>query len=284
MTPKQEWHASDLNLFQVVLVETKNVCTRRCWFCKFGQSRQDADTYEMSWNTIEKIISNLADLDFSGRISWFWINEPLLDKRLPKIIELTRRCVPKSFLTIITNGDLLTKDGVKRLTSAGLDASGVSIYEDDMLTKVKLLNEPAIVPIDLRNASPGQLENRGGNIVQRRTAFRALTMKNRLLPCARPFTMLTINVRGQVVLCCADMYSDVVAGDISTERLETIWRSPTFADYRRKLATEGRENLPLCRDCSFAGYAPSVLYPVTGQNKKHQHNKLTRTRYYITTR
>jgi 2-iminoacetate synthase ThiH len=47
-------------LFNVILIETHNQCTRTCWFCKFGQERQDPHTLQMNWQTIERIVGNIA--------------------------------------------------------------------------------------------------------------------------------------------------------------------------------------------------------------------------------
>jgi 2-iminoacetate synthase ThiH len=47
-------------LFKIILIETLNVCTRDCWFCKFGQERQDPGRFEMSWDTIEQIVYTSA--------------------------------------------------------------------------------------------------------------------------------------------------------------------------------------------------------------------------------
>ena len=34
--------------------------------------------------------------------------------------------------------------------------------------------------------------------------------------------MMTINPKGRVVLCCSDMYSDVVMGDVKKQRLKVL--------------------------------------------------------------
>ena len=58
-------------LFDVILIETYNACTRTFWFCKLGQARQDPQPLEMTWSTIKRILFNVRDLDYRGRISWF---------------------------------------------------------------------------------------------------------------------------------------------------------------------------------------------------------------------
>jgi radical SAM protein with 4Fe4S-binding SPASM domain len=82
--------------------------------------------------------------------------------------------------------------------------------------------------------------------------------------------MITVNTKGQVVLCCSDLYSDVVMGDIATETLEQIWTNQSFAHYRTHLSLRGRHGLPLCGSCSFQGKASAVYYPLPAQPKRSQ--------------
>jgi len=250
-------------LFNVVLIETVNTCTRECWFCKFGQRRQDDGRAQMDWATIRRILENLRDLNYGGRISWFWINEPLLDTRMGDILELTRELCPRAFLSLITNGDLLDDTLYRELRARGLDALGVSIYDDRAMARIqRLQRDERLVILDMRQPGRGQLENRAGNIHQRPRTFAAAQRRFAAGACERPSTMLTINPKGQVVLCCSDMYSDVVMGDVHSQRLEEIWNCEAFQSYRVRLQTAGRRGLKLCDGCSYSGAASPVLYPL----------------------
>jgi 2-iminoacetate synthase ThiH len=41
-------------LFCAILIQTQNTCTRKCWFCKFGQQRKDEAITQMDWETIRR--------------------------------------------------------------------------------------------------------------------------------------------------------------------------------------------------------------------------------------
>lgn len=251
------------DLFKIILIETHNACTRRCWFCKFGQTRQDGHDDLMDWELIERIIFNLEALDYDGRISWFWINEPLLDARMVEILKLGKRHCPNAFQSLVTNGDLLDGLLYRELRSNGLDALAVSVYDDSTLERIKVIpNDGRLVMFDMRRAEPGQLENRAGSIKSKAEDFEIYHKRFMHKTCDRPFNMMTINPRGEVVLCCADMYGDVVMGDLKRERLETVWNKKSFTRYRTLLKEEGRRNLELCRDCSHNGSCNTVLYPL----------------------
>jgi MoaA/NifB/PqqE/SkfB family radical SAM enzyme len=253
-------------LFDVILIETHNTCTRTCWFCKFGQVRQDAAKSQMDWQMIERIVGNLRALDFSGRISWFWINEPLMDGRIFEIIKLTRRECPRAFLSLVTNGDLLNDTIYRDLRQIGLDALGVSIYDSQTAKHVaQLARNERLILMDMRKARPPRLENRGGNIQRHKRLFQSAQQELSTKSCERPFSMMTVNSRGQAVLCCSDLYSDAVMGDLATHRLEEIWNNELFRHYRTHLAERGRKGLRLCDGCSYSGGASPVHYPLNAR-------------------
>jgi radical SAM protein with 4Fe4S-binding SPASM domain len=184
-----------------------------------------------------------------------------MDGRLPDILRLSKKHCPRAFLSLITNGDLLDEAMYRELRASGLDALGVSVYDDDMLDKLSSIeNDGRLVTLDMRSPRPGQLENRAGSIPGDQDVFGHEEVM--LRSCGRPFTMLTINPKGQVVLCCSDMYSEVIMGDVREQRLEDIWTNERFEHYRARLSTEGRRELPLCRSCSYYGWSASVSYPL----------------------
>lgn len=251
------------DLFKVILIETRNTCTRKCWFCKFGQERKDEAVVEMEWSVIERIVYNLQDLNYSGRISWYGTNEPLLEKRILKILQFTRSRCPQAFLSFITNGDLLDAGLYRSLRSSGLDALGVSIYDDKTFEKVKRIQDERLVMIEMRPMRPGRLENRAGNVKRNPQFFEVYQQRFENRSCGRPFSMMMLNPKGQVVLCCSDMYGDVIMGDVTEQRLEEIWNNDLFRHYRTTLAEHGRKTLKLCQSCSYSGNPAQAFFPLS---------------------
>ena len=257
-------------LFRAILIETRNVCNRKCWFCKFGQERQDGAVFQMDWTVIRKILENLRDLHYGGRISWYNINEPLLDRRILEILRMTREYCPRAFVSFATNGDLLDEEKYLSLKLNGLDALGVSIYDDETFEKVTGFADRQMVLIDMRTVGEGVLENRGGGIREQVPAFERDRARFQGRSCGRPFAMMVINPLGQVVLCCADMYGDAIMGDVKAQRLETIWNNDRFTSYRNALNQEGRGNLPLCSGCSYSGDGFRPFFPYYGKKPVHR--------------
>jgi radical SAM protein with 4Fe4S-binding SPASM domain len=116
--------------------------------------------------------------------------------------------------------------------------------------------------MDWRVSSELKLENRGGNVQLNQHYFAADTLKYGGRSCQRPFTTMSINAAGQVVLCCADFYGEVIAGDVRREHLDEIWRGPLLEEYRRKLESTGRQDLRLCARCSHDGSGSPLHYPL----------------------
>jgi MoaA/NifB/PqqE/SkfB family radical SAM enzyme len=218
----------------------------------YGQEKyrsSNAKATRMPWDTIVKIICNLRDLNYEGRISWFRINEPLLDNRIYKILALTKKSMPNCHQTITTNGKLLNQTTYDRLIRSGLDHLSISIYDDDTLRNVSLLNINSNIKLKDRRLWY-KWENRGGNIIQLRN------QKNDG-NCQRPSTGLNVMINGKVVLCCADFYADVVMGNVNQQNLEDIWYGKKFKEYRDQLIIS-RVGLRLCDGCNHDGRGHEV--------------------------
>jgi radical SAM protein with 4Fe4S-binding SPASM domain len=242
-------------LFVAITIETIGACNYSCWFCKYGQVRYKAERHNnrgdprlMPWTTIERIVGNLADLGYDGRVSWYRINEPLLVKRLPEICTLTKLNVPLCHQTIITNGELLTQQVYDSLIANGLDHLTVSVYGDEVWDKVARLHMPNSNIKDRREPYCNW-ENRAGNISEL-VGAKVLSGSQ---GCQRPSTMMNVLPNGDVALCCADMYGEVIMGNVNRSRLEAIWYGEKFRRYRERLRTYGRQGLKLCEGCDHDG-------------------------------
>lgn len=240
-------------MFKVILIETLSTCTRACNFCAWGQDRKPAKKL-MDCGLIEKIAKQLEGMDFDGRISLFHINEPLLDVRLPIIIQLFRDACPQSFITINTNGDLMHESYLYTLSLSGLDAIGWSIYDDAMMAKAQAFTDTEHVKIQILDQRQRKgFENRAGSLER-------IGQPNNNI-CYRPSYMIVVKADGTVPLCCSDMYGDYPMGNANTQPLATIWNSEAFEKYRQQLM-RGRKGLNPCQNCSYSGKAPSARYPL----------------------
>ncbi len=75
-------------------------------------------------------------------------NEPLLDERLPELIEYIHQKMPKVTTLVVTNGTRLTTEMGEKLIESGLKRLKVSLQSLDDEINQKLMGYPAKVVID----------------------------------------------------------------------------------------------------------------------------------------
>lgn len=240
-------------MFDILLLETISTCTRQCSFCAHGLYKKPT-LARLEDDLIEKVIHELILLGYRGRFSPFHINEPLLDyERVRNTIQLLKEYCPQAYASIVTNGDLINQHKIDELREVGTDVIGISIYTSTNLmymNELSLRNKDIIKLIDMRTP---KLENRAGSI----NLGESIPISK---PCLRPSSMLVIKASGKAVLCCADMYGDIIVGDIREQSLLEIWEGELLTNYRNTLH-KGREGLSPCNKCSYNGRPPIVRWP-----------------------
>lgn len=237
------------DLFRAIIVETIGACDNACYFCRYGQKRwisKQRPIDKLTLESISKIIENLRRLDYVGRVSFHGISEPLLEERLPVILRMAKLALPNAHHTLITNGNQLTQDVSNLLFDSGLDHLTVSAYTDETWTKANGIVAKSMNVKDRRPSAKYQWSNRAGNIAQ-------LRKHKKEGDCKCPSTGLVVNARGDVILCSADLYGDVIMGSIHENSLEEIWFGDAFEKYRKQLSTGIRSGLKLCEGCDYDG-------------------------------
>jgi hypothetical protein len=274
-------------MFTRIQIQTVSWCNRSCAFCPSGKF--PVPKTSMPLDVYRRIIEQLHDLRFRGRISPYLMNESLLDKRLPDLIAYARARCPASWIAVNTNGDALSERLIDRLFDAGLNCMDVNAYDNRAqydryvalaegvaarrgdLTFSTGYSDPAFNATELprstkilhcrdmsdwdvrfrtRQATP-DLTNRSGNVPDSRHLRAPLA-----LGCERPFQQMYINYRGEAVLCCNDWRFEVVMGDTATASLLDIWTNAKYQAYRRNLQRQDR-HMRLCATCDYKADAAS---------------------------
>ena len=65
-----------------ILIETINRCNSTCSFCAANRNDECRPFCRMEEDLFKKIVSQIADWDYSGYISLFANNEPFMDTRI----------------------------------------------------------------------------------------------------------------------------------------------------------------------------------------------------------
>lgn len=205
----------------------------------------------MSWEVIHELTSQLKTINFNGLISLFNNNDPLIDKRLPEIIAHFKKNLPAAKIEIYTNGILLNMQLATELWDAGLDSLMVDHYytntsrnrkiekfiEDFKVSDYFKTHKVTINEINkeiVRSSRGGQAPNKKES---KASGF-----------CAYPFMQFNVNYKGEVHLCCNDVYYQETYGNIMEQNLSSIWNSKKLQAKRKMLLKDNR-NTGVCRNC-----------------------------------
>lgn len=240
-------------LFQLVEIETINQCNGVCSFCPVNRNDNPQKEIRMQDALFTKIIDELAELNYDGRLSLFSYNEPLLDEKIIARHKEAKSKLPGAVMHLYTNGILLTPELFLELIPY-LDELVIDNYNQELklITPVKKIYEYCSrheelkkkVTISMRrpkeilSSNGGDAPNNGGS-----EQFNGHV-------CALPFQQLVIAPDGKVKLCCLDAYGKVSLGDAAEQKLVDIWYGEAYQKIRNQLY-EGRKNISQCRSCDF---------------------------------
>ncbi len=229
-------------------IETNSICNRTCEFCfnhpRFEKRKQGKMTVEL-WH---KIIDQLAEIHFSGRIGPHFFNEPLLDDRLPDLIEYARKKLPYAWIQINSNGDFLSEEVLLNLYTKGVNYFFITDYDEIEKTELKDLENKYPALISIAKNSEMWRTDRGGEIFHKKKMLDT--------PCLRPSSQIVINWEGEVLLCCMDYYARYSFGNLKDHDLFSIWWDKKFISVRQKIRQSRQQGFPVCYNCDDPGYIP----------------------------
>lgn len=231
--------------FNRVEVETITKCNKACYYCPV--SAQPRPAYQMNEELFYSIIDQLAQMRFSGRFSPHFYGEPLLDRRLSQFMAYVRKKMPKVWIVVYTNGDLLTLEKVEELLDAGVNLFLVTFEgEESKIWKQTMEKLPRrrvrrhfifrIFEKDVKTPF-----NRGGAVL---FPGRELHMKS----CYSSAGKFIVDAWGKVKLCSNDYFGTEDWGDLTKESIAEVWAKPEYVKTRRDLLY-GKFSKSICREC-----------------------------------
>jgi radical SAM protein with 4Fe4S-binding SPASM domain len=240
-----------MDLFADVHIETVNRCNGVCPFCPANKNQKQRPYKKMSEALFYKIIDELRELDYGGKIALFGNNEPFLDNRITEFCTYTRNCLPKAFIYISTNATLLSFQKFLEILPY-VDCMVINNYNDNYL------KHPNVAKI--YDYSREHVELQPKVTIQMRLLNQVLTSRGGMAPnkgrqkaprtkCPYPFTQMLVRPDGKISLCCNDVLGVYTMGDASKQTLKEIWENDYYREIRKEMRMNGRKNLRLCQDC-----------------------------------
>jgi len=229
-------------------IETISTCNRKCEFCFNHPRFEPRSQGNMETETWNRIIDQLAEIKFAGRISPHFFNEPLLEKRLPQLLQYARQKLPCSWLQINSNGDFLTEELFLKLIASGVNYFFVTNYDEIEKPQLNMLQSkyPAFIKV-VKNSDMWRTD-RGGEIFHKQKVLKS--------PCLRPGAQLVVNWQGEMLLCCMDFYAHYSFGNLKTDNFREIFDSVKFQSVRSEIAESRQNGVALCHNCDDPGKIP----------------------------
>jgi len=233
-----------------VEIEINHTCNRSCTYCPNSISdRKTKGSMDMS--LFQLIMDRLADVSFSGRISFHLYNEPLLHPKLKEFVEITKLKLPRSKVHLYSNGTLLNAKLFSNLQKSGVDKFIITRHEKDSDDSKYIfektwnnLTELDKEIVEYKLFKEIHLVNRGGLLPN--LGKDGL----HLHPCHLPSHMLSVTVDGRVLSCFEDFNENLILGDLKTHSLNEIWNSSVYTDFRKQLKLGLRHNFKTCNGCN----------------------------------
>ena len=201
-------------IFSSIEMNIHGSCNRRCAFCP----RVDEELYPnldeyLSIEFFEKILNELKQNQYKGRMGFSGFSEPLLHKEIVNLVKLYKKYLPNNRLEIVTNGDFLEEELAKKLFDSGLYNIRVSLYTNpkyekkflEIRKKLNLGEERFIIRhrnLGRKNDFGLVLNNRAGSVdysrIGQEEKIKKLPLKQ---GCNYPMFKLFIDYTGECLLC-----------------------------------------------------------------------------------
>ncbi len=260
-----QFFSSDGNKFplmSVVEISNSGMCNRKCSFCPRSDPNYPDINEFISKELHYKIVKELSDLNYKGMIIYSGYVEPLLDKRIYNCISEARKLLPEAKIEIITNGDVLNINRIKKLFKSGFSTLLVSVYDgpEDEKKFYNLCSEAGLRENQyvIRNRYMPEeknfglnISNRSGNLVNSEHKIAPLT-KSLNAKCNYPAYTFFIDYNGDVQMCSHDWAKKFIAGNVKSKKIIDIWMDKKFEIARKKLLNSDRNFNP-CNKCDVSG-------------------------------
>jgi len=263
---------------KLIEIETFSYCNRKCWFCPNSFVDRLSENKIMPEKTYINLIDQLAEINFSGELTYSRYNEPLAKKEIIlKRIKQGRSRLPNATLRSNTNGDYVTREYIEQLQKAGLNQLWIQQYlgNDEKYDhekmrlraqkKIKKLGIPAKLLTDIDGCKlEYDISYKGMKIHIRSRNFELDGSSRgdtndiaqdytRTQPCLQVSNNMYIDYNGSVMVCCA-LRSDVpgqesgIMGHIKEAKLWDIYQNESYKPWRKHHEKEGPKS-GFCKTC-----------------------------------
>lgn len=248
----QNYGDNMINL-STVEIETVNRCNNNCSFCPVSVGKDIRHLTYMEEELFKKIINDLVEINYTGVISLFSNNEPLIDKRIFGFIKYAKENLPNATHALFTNGLLLTPQKYLMLIEM-LDYLVIDNYNDELQLNPQI-KEIHGSTYDRYNGCKVLVQNRKKNQILLNRGTLSPNQENELVysaPCILPYIQMVIRPDGKVSRCCQDAYGSETLGNLNLQSVSEVWNGVEYNILRKDLL-EKRNKRNICKNCDMLG-------------------------------
>lgn len=244
------YDSGKLPMFSSIEVEIINRCNGECPFCPVNKYADPRKMKKMDATLFHKIIDELGELKYAGRLALHSNNEPFLDDRIIEFAKYAREHVPDAYLYLYTNGTLVTPDKFKAIIPY-LDKMIIDNYNDALklhqnaqsIHKICRRNPRIDKKVEIHVRKVHEVLNTRGGQSPNNQKKKTLQMS-----CILPYKQMVVRPDGKISLCCNDPYGKNTMADLNKVTLKEAWYSERYGKARKALR-KGRSRVSLCRYC-----------------------------------
>ena len=233
-----------------------DACNRSCNFCpKFDENIAPNTYNKMEFSLIDKLCNDLKKINFEGAFCLCGYGEPLLHRDYIKIINKLSEIGP---VEIITNGDVINKETLKKIYKSNASRLLISLYDGpEQLEKFKTMIEENDIPEDfviLRDRWYSDKIDFGVKLTNRTGTINIgnqpdINIKKK---CYYTAYQVLIDWNGDFFLCPQDWQRRMSMGNIMQKSFFDIWNGKLLSKYRKRLLN-GDRSLSPCNKCNAEG-------------------------------
>lgn len=246
MTAKRYWNTKSLTLPANVQIEVNTECNRKCSYCSnfhFPKSPllMDDDVYH-------KVIDDLAEINFRGRIAPHQSSEPLMHPRLSELVTYANQRLTRADFAIYTNGDFLNRERFDELNEAGVNSWIITQHGGNIPRPLREL-VASLTAQERKHVIYQTLE--GVNLFNR--SIPGLVAPERRAipnPCFHASFHLQVLVNGDIAQCCMGFMGEKIFGNVRQRNVLDIWMDRGFRKFRTDVG-HGKFELEVCQKCVF---------------------------------
>lgn len=229
-------------------IEINSHCNLACSYCPNSITERIEDG-NMDPELFDKILTQLSERNYKGKIAFDFYNEPMLAKGFDDFIAKTRKALPNCPIELYTNGTLINSvEKAESLIELGITSVVVTRHEE--VPDLKFTKVYEELPADikpnyiLKDHTDLTLTNRGGIL----DGVGETVTAN--LPCMIPSIMMTVTVKGNILPCFEDYKQEFEMGNVNEEHILDIWNGEKFNLFRTSLLKGERDKHSICKDCN----------------------------------